>query len=304
MLTKYSKFSTAVKTWLSFKRVSVKTSTFYRYRYIIDKYILEYFKNERIYRLQKIDFNSYIEDLSNKLSSETVKNILTIFKSLLKFLEDRCDLNIKLNLINSPKPKTKEIKILNKNEIIKLEKYCYTSSNYQSIGVLLSLSTGMRIGEICALKWKDINFKKEIVSVTKTLQRIYVGEGKTKVLNSEPKTFSSKRMIPIPNKLLKYLQLVKKKQKCDNEAYILTGETGKFVEPRSLEKYFERVLKSIKLKDFKFHTLRHTYATNCISLGMDPKGLSVLLGHSSTSTTLNRYVHPDIEGQRKFINQL
>lgn len=304
MLTKCSKFSLATEKWLLFKRASVKDSTFYRYKYIVDKYILEYLKNKRLYKLKKIDFNPYIEYLSRELSSATVRNILTIFKSLLKFLEERCNLELKLNLINSPKPKTKEIKVLNKNEIKKLEKYCYTSSKYKSVGILLSLYTGMRLGEICALKWNDIDIEKGVVFVTKTLQRIYVGNGKTVILTNEAKTFSSVRTILIPNKLLEFLKLIRKRQKCKGEAYVLTGEIDKFVEPRTLERYFRIVLNNLKIKNFKFHILRHTYATNCINLGMDPKALSILLGHSDTKITLDRYVHPDIIDQRKFIEQL
>ena len=304
MLIKNKKINTVAKAWLLFKRFSVKKSTFYRYKYIVDKYILVYFKDKRIYYFVNYDFNFYIEQLSQKYSVNTVNNILVIFKSLLKYIEKKYKLDFKLDLVCIQKKTNKEIEVLNKEEINILENYCYLSREFKILGIQFSLSTGMRIGEICGLKWKYIDLDNGFVFVKETLQRIYVEKGKTLIYIDEPKSFASIRKIPIPKKFLKKLREIHSNNNFTGEEFVLTGLSNKYIEPRSLERYFEKCLKICKIKHFKFHALRHTYATNCIKLGMDPKSLSILLGHSNIKMTLERYVHPSMEDQRKYVDLL
>ena len=304
MLIKNKKFNTVVKTWLLFKKLSVKKSTFYRYRYIVNKYILSYFKNKRIYFFLNYDFNLYIKQLSETLEISTVNNILVILKSLFKFIETKYNLDFKLDLIPSLKTGHKDIRVFNENEINALEKNCSLNENFKNIGIHLSLSTGARIGEICALKWENIDLEKGMVSVKNTLQRAYVEKGKTKVIIDKPKSLSSIREIPIPKKILEDLKKIYINNRFNGDEFVLTGLSNKYIEPRSLERYFDKCFDDLKIKHFKFHALRHTYATNCINLGMDPKSLSMLLGHANIKITLERYVHPNIESQRKYIDLL
>ena len=164
----------------------------------------------------------------------------------------------------------------------------------------MALYTGIRIGEICALKWKDINFKNNTIIINKTLQRIYIKEqnkNTSKIIISSPKTKNGMREIPISKQITKYLLNIK----TDDNDYIITG-TIKYIEPRSYRTYFNKLLNKLNIRKVNFHVLRNTFATNCIIAGIDCKTVSELLGHSSVNITLNLYVHPKIEEKMKCIN--
>ena len=156
---------------------------------------------------------------------------------------------------------------------------------------------------MCALKWKNIDLKREMILVNETLQRIYKDKGDTTIRIGEPKSLCSNRSVPISKKLVKKLKQVKKENICKPDSYLLTG-TNKYTEPRTYERVLKNCLKKCKIRDYNFHVLRHTFATNCIKAGMDPKSLSIILGHSNVKMTLDRYVHPSIKAQKKYINKL
>lgn len=304
--TKNKKFTTVVKDWLLYKRLSLKKSTFCSYKYIINKYVLSYFENKRIYFFINYDFNLYVKELSETLSTASVKMVLTIFKSLMKYIERLLDVDFKLDLLGTPKKTKNKIEILNSKDINTIENYCMTckAKDYRNIGIELSLLTGMRLGEICALKWKNIDLKNGFIKVRETMQRVYLGKDKTEISIDNPKTLSSVRDIPISNKLLPKLNEIYNNNNFTGEEFFLTGKTCKFLEPRTLERTFDKCLLICEVKHFKFHTLRHTFATNCIRKGMDVKSLSMILGHSNVQITLNKYVHPSFDDQVRFVNML
>ena len=160
----------------------------------------------------------------------------------------------------------------------------------------------MHIGEICALKWNNIDLNAGTISVYQTLQRLQDKEnkGKTKILITEPKSQSSKRIIPIPAFLTELLKQIRPASPC---AYILTGDK-KFMEPRTLENIFKKCLSDCDIQCINFHALRHTFATRCVEACFDIKTLSEILGHSNVSTTLNLYTHPTLEHKRANMNKL
>lgn len=162
----------------------------------------------------------------------------------------------------------------------------------------------MRIGELCALKWENIDLINGIIKITATLQRIpdINGESdkKTKIIITEPKTPSAKRTIPLPGFLIKRLKCIE--PKTDN-AFLLTG-TERFTEPRAFTYVFKKNLKESGVPDINFHALRHTFTTRCIENDFEPKALSEILGHSSVNTTLGIYTHPSVEYKRESINRL
>ena len=165
---------------------------------------------------------------------------------------------------------------------------------------MISLYSGIRIGELCALKWEDIDFKKNCLNINKTIQRVYIkGKDKntSKVIITTPKTKNANREIPINKDFLEIL----KKVKSNKEHYVLSG-SEKYIEPRTYRKYFNKVLNGLKIKHLNFHSLRHTFATNCISLGVDYKTVSELLGHANVNITLNLYVHPRYSQKKKCID--
>ena len=161
--------------------------------------------------------------------------------------------------------------------------------------------SGIRIGELCALQWKDIDLEKRILTVRKTIQRIQCRDNfkKTKLIITEPKSESSKRHIPIPEFMIEFL----KKFQDKTEQYILS-DNYKPIEPRTMQYRFAKILKNVNLPSVHFHALRHMFASNCIKLGFDVKALSEILGHSSVEITLNRYVHSSFEQKIEYMNRL
>lgn len=177
--------------------------------------------------------------------------------------------------------------------------YLLKNTDNTSIGILLSLYTGLRIGEIYGLKWNDIDFEKNILTVRRTVQRIRTGIHGTKLIVDAPKSRTSQRSIPIPEFLIDILR----KFRINDNFYILSGST-KVTEPRTMQRRFKTILKKAGLPSINYHSLRHMFATNCIQLGFDVKTLSEILGHASVETTLNRYVHSSLERKTQCMNLL
>ena len=292
------------KKWLLYKKTTVKESTYFRYKYIISKYILTYFKSKTINDLKNYDFNIYIDYLSKKVSTKTLQDIILIFKAILKYSERKFDIDYKLDLISIPKHNQEEINILTDKEKTKLEEYCLTSKDLRTVGIAICLNTGLRIGEICALTWNNINLNEKILTINKSLQRIYKGKKNTAVEINTPKTKTSIRKIPISKKIYSILYTLKKNNNYKGEDFFLTGSKDKYIEPRNYQYEFKKCLKICKLPNYNFHILRHTFATNCIKIGMDVKSLSELMGHSNVNITLNKYVHSSYSVQKKYLERL
>ena len=197
----------------------------------------------------------------------------------------------------------KEMRVLSRSEHERLCQYLYASDKPKDIGLLICLFTGIRIGEICALKWEDISPVEQTLSVHQSMQRIQLQNDpdgkKTKILISTPKSQCSIRTIPLAERLAIYLLAHRK----SSESYVLTGTT-RYVEPRSLQNHFKKVMDQCEIPDANFHCLRHSFATRCIETGFDIKSLSEILGHSTVNITMNRYVHPSMELKRENMNRL
>lgn len=296
------KFKKATEDWLLYKKHKIKESTYLNYNYIINGYLNKQFGKKRLGYFLKYDINEYVDSLGQELSSKTVRDIILALKSILRFAERKYNVNFKLDLITMPSTGKTELQVFNEKEIKRIEKVCINSENIENVGILISMYTGMRIGEICALKWEKIDFNKKLINVTQTLQRVYIEKNKTKVIITPPKTKTSERKIPIPSIL--YDELKKKSVNYKKEAYVLTGDENRYIEPRRYQDIYKKVLLEAKVKYRNFHCLRHTFATRCVRVGMDIKSLSEVLGHSDVSITLNRYVHSSYDCQKKFMEKL
>ena len=296
-------FEKISEEWLETKKISIKESTYFNYVYSINKYIMPKFMNYTIENLQKYNFNDFIIELMETLSNKTIRDIICILKSILNYANEEYNANIKLKKIKSPQLIPEKIEILSNKEKGRLVNFCLREKSLKSIGILICLNTGLRIGEICALKWKNVNLDKNILYVKNTLLRAYDNnEKKTKIIIYNPKTVNSIRAIPISNKLYEILKPIKNEYK--DEAYVLTGNNEKYIEPRSYQKYFKDILRKCKIKGYKFHTLRHSFSCNCIEVGMDAKSLSEILGHSKVEITLNRYVHSNNKKKKKYLEKI
>ena len=196
-----------------------------------------------------------------------------------------------------------QIKILSANEENKLIHYLKSHFDLTALGILLSLFTGLRIGELCALKWSDFSFSNKEFHVQRTMQRLHNldenTERKTSIEIGTPKSPSSIRKIPIPEELIKILE-----ETYADDAYVLSGSKDKFVEPRTMENRFKSILKKCGIAKINFHALRHSFATKCVELGFDIKSLSEILGHANVTITLSRYVHPSMKLKHANMNKL
>lgn len=197
-----------------------------------------------------------------------------------------------------------DMRVLSVDEQHRLCDILMRDMNLTKFGVLLCMYTGIRIGEVCALKWESIDFSEGILSIRETLQRIQVMDvgacKKTKIVITEPKSKKAIRDIPLPGFVLEYAASLKHNPK----AYILTGCSDRYIEPRSLQYTFKKYTQECGLTDVNYHALRHTFATRCIELGFDVKTLSELLGHSSVNITLNRYVHSSMDTKKTNMQRL
>lgn len=298
-------FNEWLDIWLENQKNKIKESTYVTYYLHIEKHIKGYFKNVELCKIRNIHIQNFIKEmlsngrLDNKggLSNKTVKELINVIKLSLKEA-------LKNNLIDSiyfdyKIPTVKNtLHILKENDAIKLVQYLKDNPSHINIGILLMITTGIRIGELCALKNSDINLLKKEITINKTLQRITdVQNHKTKIIISDAKTQNSMRTIPIPETIIKYLHN-------DNQDYYFLTQSMKYMEPRTFRYAFKRKIKKLQLPEVTVHSLRHMFASQCIELGFDYNCLSEILGHSSPTTTMNLYVHSKIEYKRECMNRI
>lgn len=295
--------------WLLEKKDYIKESTYANYSNNIFNHIIPKLGNYYLNELNHKVIQDFLLELSKNgrkdntggLAEKTIKDITIIIKGSIKkgINEDKIK-HIELTF-NYPKDnKENKLYVLTKREQNKITNYVLENINSRNIGLLISLYSGIRIGELCALRWEDVDFKKNCLTINKTIQRVYIKDKNkniSKVIITTPKTKNANREIPINKDFLEIL----KKVKSDKKHYILTGNE-KYIEPRTYRKHFNKVLDELKIKHFNFHSLRHTFATNCISLGVDYKTVSELLGHANVNITLNLYVHPRYSQKKKCID--
>lgn len=282
--------------WLESIVHNVKESTYSNYSMKLEKHIIPYFGAIRYEKLSIKIFNDFIADkLSAGLSARYVSDICRVIKSITKFARLKLGYSDKAELLSLPKCEKRERQMLTLAQQNLLTKYLTDNTSTSNLGIFISAVTGIRIGELCALTWSDIDLEKRIITVRKTIQRIknIGGQTATKIVITPPKSKTSAREIPVPDVLYSYL----KKMKKDDDCYVLTGKK-KFAEPRTMQYRFYAVLKKIGLPQVNFHALRHMFATKCIDVGVDVKTLSEILGHCSVELTLNRYVHSSIERKK------
>ena len=193
--------------------------------------------------------------------------------------------------------------VLSPDILKRIESIIAKQNNLVTLGIIFTLFTGVRIGELCGLRWGDIDLINGYVHVRRTVERIANLDdkmcGKTKVIVSEPKTENSIRIIPMPNFLIEYIKKFREK----DDKYLLTATT-KFTEPSTYYSRYKTFLRQNNLGDYTFHELHHTFATQCVDKGFDIKSLSEILGHSNVTTTMNLYVHPTLQMKKRQMDML
>ena len=309
VMNKNMSISKCIDIWLKNEHNYIKESTYFLYLTIIENHLKTYFKRRRMNTISNKDFQSFVLDKLNfgrldgkgGLSKKTVKDMTVVLKSVLTFamkhkIIDKTEFEFKI----PRKEKTRKVEVFNFEERKKICKYIKNNLCDQTLGILICICTGLRIGEICALKWEDVNLRTEVISVNHTIQRIYINTArKSKIIISSPKTESSRRTIPIAAELMPLLQQFKS----NSNFYVISGKK-KYIEPRTYRKFFKKMLNILKISKLKFHSLRHTFATQAIENGIDYKTVSEILGHASVGITLNLYVHPDLEHKKECLSKI
>lgn len=303
-------FSDVSSEWLICQKPQIKESSYVKYANMVNAYLNPAFASRKIEEISRDDVSGFCIALVNNggqrnsgLSPKTINDALSVLRSIFRYAEEEKGLNVSNISGISVKLPYRPMNILSISEQKNLEEYLRKELTPCNLGILLCMYTGLRIGEICALTWKDISSTEPVLYVNKTMQRIqHMGDArpKTRVMISTPKSSRSVRAIPLPSEIYQLLQ----EQRKDSEAYVLTGTGSRYMEPRSLENRFKKALDHARIKHMGFHALRHTFATRCVELGFDIKSLSEILGHSSVNITLNKYVHPSMDLKRKNMNML
>ncbi len=307
-----TRYSEILDAWLCSLCISVKESTYARYFRLIETHIRPFLGKYPICKISTQLIEGFIRnqldsgrlDGKGGLSPKTVTDILTIIKSSMEYARyNGCDIICDLRKLTIRK-NDKEMRVLTQTEQSALVNVLLTDTDRYKFGVLLSLYTGIRIGELCALRWEDISLPDSRLKVRKTMQRIQntsiIAATKTKVVITEPKSQCSMRDIPLP----RFIVEIAERFADSPNAFVLSGDKNKYVEPRTMQNHFKAYIKESRIEDANYHALRHTFATRCIEVGFDIKTLSEILGHANVNITLNRYVHSSFDLKCANMNKL
>ncbi len=292
--------------WLELQKPFLKPASLSSYTNIISSHLNPRLGDRCVSEISRADITALARELlecggkaGQGLSANTVNTILTVAKSIFHYASRERRISIADIQGISAKQARNDPPTLSREDQKTLVQWLSENLIPCNLGILLSLYTGMRLGEICALKWKDVSKDDQSIAVYQTMQRVQrLGENRTEVVVQAPKSASAFRRVPVTEEMAKLLAANRKA----DDVYLLTGESEHFMEPRSLQRQFKRVLRGCSLENINFHALRHTFATRGIEVGFDPKTLSSVLGHSTVSMTLNRYVHPSMEQKQRNMN--
>lgn len=295
-----STFGDLLGYWLEFNNSKNKQTTQNKYEFLIKKHIKPELGNVKLNKISSVMINKFIDTKTQCLSNSYVRTMAIIIKSALELgIKEQFIFMTNLD-IYLPKQSKPELQILSATEQNLLEEYILNNLDFTALGIYISLYAGLRIGEVCALKWSDIDFENKVIKVRTTVIRVTDAKGKCYDDIGTAKTDASIRDIPIFNKLL--IPLLKMK-KLSKSPYVISTKMS-FVNKRTFEYRYHKIMKSAGVTDINFHALRHSFATRCIECGVDVKSLSEILGHSNVSVTLNTYVHSSMELKKIQIEKL
>lgn len=308
-------FREALFLWLESNRIGLKEQTYAKYLFLADAHLIPDIGNLRIEKIDSYLINCFLDNKSKHgrldgnggLSASYVQTLSFIIRAVVDYASAEGYRQPLVGIINRPSKKRNNLDVLSVSEQGILTNFALLGERSEKkLGVLLSLYTGMRIGEVCGLRWSDIDFSTNTIHVSHTVERIKnlnaePDARKTKLILGEAKTFSSDRIIPIPSVLLTPLQQYRSE---GNTEFVIPGSSYQYTDPRTFQYCFHNILEQCHLRDINYHALRHTFATRCIEVGVDIKSLSEMLGHASVNITLNTYVHSSMDLKRIQIEKL
>jgi integrase len=306
-------FKDLLLDWQASNKIRLKEASISRYQNLIDAHILPELGNKQVCQISASAVNKFLADKmengrldgSGGLSASYVRSLALIINSALRF-GTATQLCSPLNspITKPPLPK-KELSILSIEQQAILERCVLENINEEKLLIYITLYTGIRIGEACALRWEDINLDNRVIHVRYTVSRVwYMEDGKkcSRLIVGSPKTNASLRCIPICSKLYKILSIFPYRK---TQGYILNNpQNDSFISPRTFEYRYKGILDECGLQHINYHALRHTFATRCVEKGVDIKSLCEVLGHANASITLNTYVHSSMELKRSQLEKL
>lgn len=291
-------FGTAAQEWLDAVKLGQKPSTFEKYSFIYHSYLETTFGGMMFLQLTEKLVRDSLESCG--AASESInKSIYGVLNGILRYAAGQYHITLPEIKRSSVEMRKKEVRIFDRSEQARLLSVLCTNMDRFKLGVLVCLFTGLRLGELCALKWTDIDFTNKTLRINRTVQRLYMEHGRTKtaLVETSPKSGNSKREIPLQDTVAALLMDYQ-----NGKEYLFGGDSP--LDPRTMQNHYKKILQEAWISYKNFHTLRHTYATNCIENGADIKSLSEMLGHSSIKITLNYYVHPSMDTKRMYANNL
>lgn len=308
--TEDKEFNVVAKQWIDNNRFKMAQSTCEKYGQLYKNYIQPYFKQTTCRQLTEKYLENFRQSIcysrchQGKLLSEGMQRtiIMLVNNALRDAYINRLtekNLYIRPGLYKTKKP----VKVISGRQQKQIEDYIYRHRDSYTLGIFMGLYTGLRLGELCALKWKDIDFCNPSICVKRTVQRLKSDSlGRTSLVVSRPKSISAFRIIPVPEFLINYLKPFR--QDSSPEAYLLTNKCSIPMEPRTLQYNYKKMLQILDIPYINFHSLRHTFATRCVMLGWDMKTLSEVLGHADTKITMDYYFHSSFEFKKEQMKKL
>lgn len=308
-------FNDLVSCWIDEQKGALKPNSINKYNFLLEKHIIPKLGDLKIQEINNGQIKNFIDDMSKSgridncggLSGSTVNDMVVLIKSILGYAQEKYNVNLNIGKIKVFQKRQVRNRFFTKEDISTLvasawNRYNVDHSDLRCLGVLLCMYTGVRISELCALRWSDIDVKRGILFINNSLQRIRKGkdcDNKTALVIDAPKTEKSTRIIPIRSNILEKLYEIQPLYSSND--FLLSGKKDKAIEPRNMQYYFKQLQLAAGIEPLCFHSLRHTFASMCIQSGMDVKTLSEILGHSNINITLSYYVHSSIEQKLKQI---
>jgi integrase len=298
--------------WILDKELQLKKSTILKYKTIIATHIIPELGNVKLNNIDNDIINKFLLEKMKKgrkngnkgLSNSYIKTMSIILSSSINYAVELGVCAPLRGKISKPSVQKSKIMVLSKEVQCNLENRLSSTNSTTELGIIIALNTGLRIGELCALRWSDIDMTNNIIHISHSVIRVStdanISDKKTMLIIDTPKSEHSVRDIPITTKLQDYLKAT---TPINNGNYILSN-SHIFLSPRTFEYRFHKVLNEHNIDDFNFHMLRHTFATRCIECNVDIKTLSEIMGHSNVNITLNNYVHPSFEDKRSQLEKL
>lgn len=296
-------FAQLLGRWLNTERLRVKQSTYSTYAGAVRRHITPALGELPIGDVTPERLSEFLEARKN-FAPATMRLVCHVLRAALDYGGSAGMPVAAPSAIYLPHADRTQARILDADAQRRLEAALREHMDSARLGMLLCLYTGIRLGEICALKWEDVAPDGQSLRIRRTVQRISVPDAadgpRTVLVFDTPKSASSNRRIPVPPALAEELRRFRREGEC----FLLTGDAERVMEPRRFQSRFKTVLRHAGVEDINFHALRHTFATNCIGLGCDPTTLSRILGHSDVAITLNTYVHPSFDSMRAIMERL